>query len=288
MFAISPTDKNWFDYLRANQLNSLVNFWTPTPWNIKLVQQRDRWHFLLKSPIRKIAGFGEFVEYKNLTTYEAWNKFGHRNGMSTKMELMQKVELYVSKHSRLKTPDISSHVIGCIILKNCQFWENSDWMVPEEANITFKSQIVKYKYFAEENLNFQLLNEPREDYKREVNQRRGQGVFKGLILKAYDNKCCISGELCPELLEAAHIQAYINSQSNHVQNGLLLRVDLHRLFDHDLLFIDDEYTVNISSIIKDKIYRKFHGRKITLPSNQQNYPSKKSLMLKKSNFRDLL
>ena len=73
--------------------------------------------------------------------------------------------------------------------------------------------MVKYKYFDQydpfitstENFDkFNLLNEPREDYKKEVNQRKGQSEFKGRILKAYNDKCCISGETCPELLEAAH------------------------------------------------------------------------------------
>ena len=49
MFAISPTDNDWFQFLKKVQLNSYVNFWTPTPWNIKRLKTNDRWYFLLKS-----------------------------------------------------------------------------------------------------------------------------------------------------------------------------------------------------------------------------------------------
>ena len=56
MFAVSPTDKNWFDFLKYSGLNSFVNFWTPTPWNIKQLNVGNRLYFMLKSPIRKIGG----------------------------------------------------------------------------------------------------------------------------------------------------------------------------------------------------------------------------------------
>ena len=102
--------------------------------------------------------------------------------------------------------------------------------------------------------NFNLVNEPREDYKREVNQRKGQSEFKGKILKAYENKCCITGEICPELLEAAHLQSYLTESSNHIQNGILIRVDLHRLYDSGLLFIDSNYIVHISPLIESTTY----------------------------------
>ena len=49
-----------------------------------------------------------------------------------------------------------------------------------------------------------------------------------------------------ELLEAAHIQPYIDERSNHPQNGLCLRVDLHRLFDEGLISVTSRNTVAVS------------------------------------------
>ena len=65
MFAISPTDLNWFQQLRTEGLQgNVINFWTPTPWNITRLKSGDNLYFMLKSPIRKIGGYGKLVEYK--------------------------------------------------------------------------------------------------------------------------------------------------------------------------------------------------------------------------------
>jgi len=298
MFAISPTDNNWFNFLKENNFNSFVNFWTPTPWNIKKIKVGDKWYFLLKSPIREIAGYGEFHTYENLTAFEAWRLYGRKNGAADLQEFINRIQMYIDRNSDKfggKAIDITTYKIGCIILNNCQFWDSDDYKNVESHQISFGKQVVKYKYFnqydpfqiaeGQSNSDFNWLNEPREVYKKEVNQRKGQSKFKGLILKAYRNKCCISGETCPELLEAAHLQKYVDDRSNHVQNGILLRVDLHRLFDNDLLFIDQEYKIHISSLIKNPNYRQYDNDKISLPNNFDERPSKESLRLRTSDFR---
>jgi putative restriction endonuclease len=296
MFAISPTDNSWFEFLKANEYNSYINFWTPTPWNIRKLKQGDRWYFLLKSPIRKIGGFGEFHEYKNLTANNAWQEFGQRNGRSEKDQFVSSIQSYIDKNSKNygNIPiDINTYEIGCIVLNNCEFWDEEKFQTLEEQELDFSDQIVKYKYFETDtpftNTNtydsFTVLNESREEYRRSVNQRKGQGEFKGKILKAYCNACCISGETCPELLEAAHLQSYLSENSNHVQNGILLRVDLHRLFDCGLLYIDEDYIIHISSILTNELYTKFQGHKISLPQNEENHPSLASLKLREANFR---
>jgi putative restriction endonuclease len=53
--AIAPTDIDWFNNLKE-QTHTIVNFWTPTPWNIKKLENGDKLYFMLKKPIRKIGG----------------------------------------------------------------------------------------------------------------------------------------------------------------------------------------------------------------------------------------
>ncbi|MDB5148595.1 MAG: hypothetical protein JWQ57_2615, partial [Mucilaginibacter sp.] len=182
----------------------------------------------------------------------------------------------------------------CLILKNCQFWDEDKYLKIEDFGIIVKAQVVTRKIFDrydpflqnEIKNTFQLLNEPREVYKSEVNLRKGQGRFKGEVLKAYNNRCCVSGETCPELLEAAHIQKYINPSSNHIQNGVLLRVDLHKLYDNGLLYIDGDFNVHISSMLKSTTYSQYHRTiKISLPQDMNDYPSKSALESKFDNFR---
>lgn len=298
MFAISPTDKNWFDFLKNEGLNSYVNFWTPTPWNVKNLNTGNRLYFMLKSPIRKVGGFGEFVEYKNLTATEAWNKYGYRNGRTNKQSFITSIQEYIDKNSHNfggRQININTYEIGCIILKNCEYWEENNYVNSNDYNISFPNQIVKIKYFLEYDPflhiqhfrdDFNLVSEPRIVKPSITNSRDGQGEFKGKILRAYDNRCTISGEIIPELLEAAHIQEYRNKSSNHVQNGLLLRIDLHKLYDSGLIYIDENYTVHVSPQISSSHYRQYHGKLINLPSQLSDYPSITALIQRKAQFRN--
>lgn len=297
MFAISPTDKDWFNYLKINQFNSYINFWTPTPWNISGLSEGNRLYFMLKSPTRKIGGFGEFVEYKNMTAEAAWNEFGFRNGRESKTEFLNGIQKYIDKNSEKygkRLLNSFSYQIGCIVLKNCQFWDEEDYKLPSDYNVEFANQVVTIKYYNQydpflqidiQNDNFGLVEEPRNDEKRLSNLRYGQGAFKGKVLKAYNNVCCVTGETIPELLEAAHIQQYKTRNSNHIQNGLLLRVDIHRLFDNNLIFIDGDYIVHVSNLITNEYYKKINGRKIELPNLESEYPSAEALELRRQEFR---
>lgn len=299
MFAISPTDINWFYYLRDNNFNAEVNFWTPTPWNIKGLKIGDNFYFMLKSPIRLIGGYGEFVEYKNLTAEKAWNYYGFRNGRNSKELFISSIQKYIDANSKKfgkSKINTSTYEIGCIILKNCQFWDDAEFQQLEEKNIKFSNQIVKLKYFddsldflktSNEVDSFGIINGMREKIKILTNTRIGQAKFKSSILKAYDGKCCVTGDETPELLEASHIQPYISTHSNHTQNGILLRIDIHRLFDTGLLYIDEDYIVHVSLNLTNEFYHKFSGTKINLPKNSNDYPSIVALKLKMNNFRNV-
>lgn len=298
MFAISPTDKNWFDFLKGSDLNSKVNFWTPTPWNIKQLNSPDRLYFMLKSPIRRIGGFGEFVEYKNLTAIQAWNQFGFRNGRASRQKFIDSIQEYIDKNSAKfggQPININTYEIGCIVLDNCEFWDDNLFIDAANHNIDFATQVVTIKYFdqydpfrqaQDERDNFNLVNEPRNDRQGTTNIREGQSEFKGKILRAYNNQCCITGETIPELLEAAHIQEYRNRNSNHVQNGLLLRVDLHRLYDNRLIFIDRNFVIHVSNLVTSQIYRQYQGRTISLPNLVTDRPSGEALELRRNEFRN--
>lgn len=143
-----------------------------------------------------------------------------------------------------------------------------------------------FRQIQNQSTDFEILQEPRNEKYRLANTRDGQSEFKGKILRAYNNCCCVTGETIPELLEAAHIQDYKNRQSNHVQNGLLLRVDIHRLFDNGLIFIDKNYIIHISNQITTQHYRQFHGRTITLPLLINDRPSTTALELRREEFRN--
>jgi putative restriction endonuclease len=109
-------------------------------------------------------------------------------------------------------------------------------------------------------------------------QRQGQGAFRKGILSAYGGRCCISGAHSQWVLDAAHIVPYNGPLTNDIGNGLLLRTDLHALFDLSLLGIEPEtLTVRVHSLVDEPEYRRFEGKKINLPSAEDHHPSKASL-----------
>lgn len=99
MFAVSPTDIDWFRFIRREGITSNVNFWTPTDWKISKLSKGDKLYFMLKSPIRKIGGYGIFRDYKTITTSGAWNEFGLNNGCATKQEMIERLDAYKAKNS---------------------------------------------------------------------------------------------------------------------------------------------------------------------------------------------
>lgn len=117
--------------------------------------------------------------------------------------------------------------------------------------------------------------------------RKGQSRFRNEILQNYGFKCCMSDDGVTELLEAAHIQPYVNETSNHPQNGLCLRVDLHRLFDDGLITITEDLTIQVSPRLGKTSYSGFSGKKIRPPASGDHYPALVAIKDRKTNeYRD--
>jgi hypothetical protein len=91
-----------------------------------------------------------------------------------------------------------------------------------------------------------------------IRKRRGQTSFRNRLLEKYSKRCLITNCSIQDLLEAAHITPYSRSQDNSTQNGLILRSDIHTLFDLNLIGIEPEsMLVNIAPSINDSTYRCF-------------------------------
>ena len=291
MFAVAPTDLDWFQQLRTDGVKGdVINFWTPTPWNISRLQVNDKLYFMLKSPIRKIGGFGKFVEYKNMRVSEAWRKYGRDNGVENLSQLISRTDKYKAKHTKKNL--IPDPVIGCILLKDPEFYDNDNLKTDKSEGIDFPKQVVKIKYYRKKEKKIQNEKEREIEVKKAFElvdsskskrkqltqkERKGQAAFRRDILKIYNNSCAITEIKQKEVLEAAHIQGYVNEESNNVQNGICLRVDIHKLFDNGLISINNDYRVVVSSMLKSTEYERIDGKKIKLPNDKMHYPSANAL-----------
>lgn len=102
---------------------------------------------------------------------------------------------------------------------------------------------------------------------RQVKGRNGQADFRADLWRAY-GCCCVTGCAVEQALDAVHIDPYQSEASNHPQNGLLLRKDLHSLFDNNLLAFHPESrkVFFAPDIADDSNYRALHANiKLIIP-----------------------
>ena len=145
MLAIAPTGKDWFAQLRARSSSQIINFWTPTPWNVKGLSRGDLLYFLLKAPIRKIGGYGHFIAHENMSASKAWKRFGTNNGARSLMELINRTSNYAQKHSKHQQSRQDPQ-IGCILLRECIFLGDGQFYDPASYGFSFHKNVVKLKY----------------------------------------------------------------------------------------------------------------------------------------------
>lgn len=124
-----------------------------------------------------------------------------------------------------------------------------------------------------------------------TNVRLGQNSFRLKLTDAYSRKCSITGEKTLPVLEAAHIKPYAKSGPHLLSNGLILRADLHKLFDNGYITITSDYKIEVSNRIKEefqngKEYYQFHGKElINLPLDIKNRPDAKYIEWHNNTFK---
>ncbi|GAA3042382.1 hypothetical protein GCM10010528_22770 [Gordonia defluvii] len=119
---------------------------------------------------------------------------------------------------------------------------------------------------------------------RSIATRRGQQKFRRGLLDRYEGACAITGCTVESVLEAAHIDPFRGDDSHHLQNGLLLRADIHTLFDLYLLTIGDDYAVLVSPRLRNTEYENFNGTTLDLPADSSSHPNSGALQRHRTEF----
>jgi len=121
---------------------------------------------------------------------------------------------------------------------------------------------------------------------RQIRERRGQQHFREALRKRHGDRCLVTGCTALAVLEAAHVSPYRGEKDNHPENGLLLRSDIHTLFDLDLLGIEpDRLLVQLHPSV-EKEYRDLIG--VTLSCACEHRPSQEALKLRYEKFKQRL
>jgi putative restriction endonuclease len=289
---IAVTDNQWFRFLRSQTAVDEVNFWQPSGARaFRALNPGELLLFKLHSPEDFIVGGGFFVHFTVLPYTIAWDAFGPKNGAATLAEMKRRLEKY-----RRSPIDINAQ-IGCILLRQPFFLDEFDWIpVPPD----FAKNIVQGKTYDAEsetaralwrkiNSVLQLaagfdLAEPAPtaglySEPRLVRLRLGQGTFRALITDNYHRRCAVSGEKALPVLDAAHIRPVGSGGQHRLDNGLLLRTDIHRLFDAGYVTVAPDGRFLVSRRLKDDFdngepYMPFHGCEIWLPNDPVLQPDR--------------
>jgi len=130
------------------------------------------------------------------------------------------------------------------------------------------------------NFNIENVRDERRVIKTKTSRSRiGQQNFRINVLSAYKYKCCVTGYDLIDTIEANHIHPYVGPDTNHIQNGIPLRADIHKLWTKGLLGINDNYKVILSEKAKNsESYKKYNGKQITLPTNPKYHPNRDALL----------
>ena len=112
--------------------------------------------------------------------------------------------------------------------------------------------------------------------------RLGQGSFRVLVTDVYQRRCAVTGEKALPVLEAAHIKPVSSKGEHSIQNGLLLRSDVHTLFDRGYVTVTPDLQFRVSRRLKQDFdngehYFKLNGHQIWVPPRVVERPSREAL-----------
>jgi putative restriction endonuclease len=288
---VGVTDRDWFNLLSSLQPLEDVNFWQPSGnRQFGVLKPGELFLFKLHSPDNYIVGGGFFAHSSLLPISLAWETFENANGANSLSEMRKQVEKYRGQAENQS----DDYTIGCILLEQPFFLPRSAWIpVPSD----WKSNIVQgrgYDLSIEPGLSLWMQLQSsmstlsampmvREESARYgepilILPRLGQGSFRVLVTDAYERRCAITSERTLPALDVAHIKPYSENGQHLIRNGILLRRDLHALFDKGYLTITPTMNIEVSCKIKEEYengrdYYRHHGSKIRLPADLANSPS---------------
>jgi putative restriction endonuclease len=295
---VAITDGDWYRHLSLIKPDE-VNFWQPrASTQFGALELGEPLLFKLHSPDDYIVGGGFFSHFTILPVSFVWSAFGEKNGASNEQEMRLRVEKYRYRAVQTEPTD---YLLGCILLQAPFFFDRKDWMpLPSWAKsiVRGKGYSTDQHEGAElweqvqqrlvgtrlESLNPALpIPEQRFGQPLTVLPRLGQGAFRVIVTDGYHRQCALTGSHVLHVLDAAHIKPYSLGGTHDPANGILLRQDIHTLFDRGYLTVTPEYRVEVSRRIKEefdngKEYYAIHGQPIHLPEAASLKPSQKSLI----------
>ncbi|MBA2509536.1 MAG: HNH endonuclease [Nocardioidaceae bacterium] len=292
---VGVTDGAWASFLRARPVIAEVNFWQPSTLSaFRALTPGQPFLFKTHWPHNRLVG-GFFSGHTNLLLSEAWRLFGEGNGVSSHTAM----RAAIARYRREELRPGGDPMIGCILLRDVYFVaEHNEVAAPPD----FAKNVARGKVYdlaassgsyveralshliRRSDMAADLVDGPVFGQPRLVAPRVGQQAFKALVQSAYHRRCAITGARITPTRQAAHIRPVGagHGGENRVDNGLLLRSDVHTLFDEGYLGIDTSSRLHVSPRLRadfengSEFYDRA-GRTIDLPDARANRPGKEAV-----------
>lgn len=291
---VAVTDGDWFNQLRHQPALSEVNFWSPSPKSFRALQPGELFLFKLHAPINMIVGGGVYASSTIMPLSLAWEAFGPANGVASLAEMRSRILRY-----RKMNPATAGPVeIGCRILTQPFFLPEHRWVPPPPS---WSRNIVSFTTYSTDDAEGMALWDAVQDAMNLHTQssgfselqarygeptlirpRLGQGAFRLVVTDLYERRCAITKERTLPALEAAHIRPYADGGEHSPSNGILMRRDIHSLFDQGYVTITPEHRFEVSRRIREEFengrhYYELHGSGIASPTVQSQQPDPSAL-----------
>ena len=301
---IGLTDPDWYRFLSTHPNVDEANFWQPHGNRVfRALKPGDPFFFKLRAPDKAIVGFGFFERYEALPAWLAWECFGEMNGSPDYPTMMGRIlRLRGDNQSTLS----GEFKIGCIMVTAPVFFKPHEWILPPtdwatsgiqqgktydvnsgEGQRIFQECLERAgsgAHYWNVDVEPRILAEGSARYgtPAPVTPRLGQGLFSLAVRDAYGRACAVTHEHSEPVLEAAHIRPYSLGGEHRVDNGLLLRSDLHRLFDRGYVTVTPDYEFRVGDRLRQdfsngRSYYGFNGGKIHVPESPLLRPSRELL-----------
>jgi putative restriction endonuclease len=294
---IAITDEGWYRFLASRPEVTELNFWTPSARRAFRAPPFSPFLFKLPARHNAVCGFAFFAQYSRLPDWLAWESFGVGNGCATYSEMRSRI---IGIRTRIRYDQrTGSDEIGCIQLVSPVFFPPHAW-IPQPRDWRLRTQTsVKYDLSVGEgrrvweaclaqaarvqpvspasDVLLSVERGPRYGDPRWVQPRLGQATFRIAVLDAYGRGCAVTGEHSLPALEASHIRPYAQDGPHEVRNGLLLRADLHRLFDTGYATVTPDLRLEISSRLREdyqngRSYYPLQGARVGTPATISHQP----------------
>jgi putative restriction endonuclease len=293
---VAITDRDWLEHIRSLPARDEVNFWQPNPHGFQALRPGEMFLFKLHAKDGgRIVGMATFLRYAIVPVSIAWQAFGQKNGARSLLEMRERIQRY-----RVEPNPFRDYDVGCIMLSSPLFFsEEASFEAPgwkpnlqagrtyfldEEPGLTL-ARMVQRALAVGSSAEPPLVAEgDRYGLPVLFRPRLGQGSFQAAVLDAYSRRCAITGEKVIPALEAAHIVPYSDGGEHRVDNGLLLRRDVHALFDRGYITVTPDLKVRVSRRLKDEFdngreYLTLNGSPLQiLPRSSRDRPNQEFLI----------